>query len=140
MALWYFDYAEFNETGVRPTVITIWAVTFGSIKRTCARVIILMVSMGVRCCENYTWRVYIKVAHCYVQETSDEKVVGLVGCIQKVHKCFGCSQFGFRCFTSSLRIFTTSLGKTLGSSPFGNYSSSRFYLFYVPLDSIPELD
>ncbi|CAF2197305.1 hypothetical protein HID58_027667 [Brassica napus] len=46
MALWYFDYAEFNETGVRPTVITVWAVTFGSIKRTCARVIILMVSMG----------------------------------------------------------------------------------------------
>ncbi|KAG7589878.1 Lung seven transmembrane receptor-like [Arabidopsis suecica] len=46
MALWYFDYAEFNETGIRPTVITIWAVTFGSIKRTSARIIILMVSMG----------------------------------------------------------------------------------------------
>ncbi|KAI4355412.1 hypothetical protein L6164_004188 [Bauhinia variegata] len=46
MALWYFDYAEFNETGVRPTGITIWAVTFGTIKRTVARLIILMVSMG----------------------------------------------------------------------------------------------
>lgn len=65
MALWYFDCAEFNETGVRPTVITIWAVTFGSIKRTCARVIILMVSMGVRCCETYTWRVYIKGYHAW---------------------------------------------------------------------------
>ncbi|KAF2323638.1 hypothetical protein GH714_036428 [Hevea brasiliensis] len=31
MALWYFDYAEFNETGVRPTGITIWAVTFGGL-------------------------------------------------------------------------------------------------------------
>ncbi|XP_028763243.1 transmembrane protein 87A [Neltuma alba] len=46
MALWYFDYAEFNETGVRPTGTTIWAVTFGTIKRTVARLIILMVSMG----------------------------------------------------------------------------------------------
>ncbi|OVA04229.1 Transmembrane receptor [Macleaya cordata] len=46
MALWYFEYAEFNETGVRPTGITIWAVTFGTVKRTVARLIILMVSMG----------------------------------------------------------------------------------------------
>ncbi|XP_010537631.1 PREDICTED: transmembrane protein 87A [Tarenaya hassleriana] len=46
MALWYFDYAEFNETGIRPTGITIWAVTFGTIKRTVARIIILIVSMG----------------------------------------------------------------------------------------------
>ncbi|XP_072987765.1 uncharacterized protein [Typha latifolia] len=46
MALWYFDYAEFNETGVRPMGITFWAVTFGTVKRTVARVIILVVSMG----------------------------------------------------------------------------------------------
>ncbi|KAK4741484.1 hypothetical protein SAY87_025072 [Trapa incisa] len=46
MAIWYFDYAEFNKTGVRPTGITIWAVTFGIVKRTVARVTILMVSMG----------------------------------------------------------------------------------------------
>ncbi|KAF6176848.1 hypothetical protein GIB67_026535 [Kingdonia uniflora] len=46
MALWYFEYAEFNKTGVRPTGITIWAVTFGTVKRTIARLIILMVSMG----------------------------------------------------------------------------------------------
>ncbi|PON43596.1 Lung seven transmembrane receptor-like [Parasponia andersonii] len=46
MTLWYFDYAEFNENGIRPTGITIWAVTFGTIKRTVARLIILMVSMG----------------------------------------------------------------------------------------------
>lgn len=46
MAFWYFEYAEFNETGVRPMGITMWAVTFGAVKRTVARVIILMVSMG----------------------------------------------------------------------------------------------
>uniref|UniRef100_A0A5B7A703 GOST seven transmembrane domain-containing protein n=1 Tax=Davidia involucrata TaxID=16924 RepID=A0A5B7A703_DAVIN len=46
MALWYFDYAEFNETGVRPTGITVWAVTFGTVKRTVSRLIILIVSMG----------------------------------------------------------------------------------------------
>ncbi|KAL0429940.1 UNVERIFIED_CONTAM: Transmembrane protein 87A [Sesamum radiatum] len=46
MALWYFDYAEFNETGVRPTGITVWAVTFGTVKRTISRLIILIVSMG----------------------------------------------------------------------------------------------
>lgn len=46
MAFWYFEYAEFNETGIRPIGITLWAVSFGAIKRTVARVIILMVSMG----------------------------------------------------------------------------------------------
>ncbi|RVW52128.1 Transmembrane protein 87A [Vitis vinifera] len=46
MAFWYFDYAQFNKTGVRPTATTIWAVTFGTVKRTVARLIILMVSMG----------------------------------------------------------------------------------------------
>ncbi|PKI41663.1 hypothetical protein CRG98_037970 [Punica granatum] len=46
MALWYFDYAEFNESGIRPVGITIWAVTFGTVKRTVARLIILMVAMG----------------------------------------------------------------------------------------------
>ncbi|XP_077240931.1 uncharacterized protein LOC143881621 [Tasmannia lanceolata] len=46
MALWYFEYAEFNTTGVRPIGITIWAVTFGAVKRTVSRVIILVVSMG----------------------------------------------------------------------------------------------
>lgn len=46
MALWYFDYAEFNETGVRPTGITISAVTFGTVKRTVSRLIILLVAMG----------------------------------------------------------------------------------------------
>ncbi|KAM7256680.1 hypothetical protein ACFE04_012421 [Oxalis oulophora] len=46
MALWYFDYAEFNDTGIRPIGITIWAVIFGTVKRTVARLIILLVAMG----------------------------------------------------------------------------------------------
>lgn len=46
MAFWYYDYGEFNKTGVRPVGITVWAVTFGTIKRTVSRLIILMVSMG----------------------------------------------------------------------------------------------
>ncbi|KAL0415027.1 UNVERIFIED_CONTAM: Transmembrane protein 87A [Sesamum latifolium] len=46
MAIWYYDYAEFNETGSRPTGITVWAVTFGTVKRTVSRLIILIVSMG----------------------------------------------------------------------------------------------
>ncbi|XP_074294822.1 uncharacterized protein LOC141622719 [Silene latifolia] len=46
MALWYFDYAEFSETGVRPIGITVWAVTFGTIKRTVSRLLVLMVAMG----------------------------------------------------------------------------------------------
>lgn len=46
VALWYFDYAEFNETGVRPTGTTVWAVTFGTVKRTVSRLIILTVCMG----------------------------------------------------------------------------------------------
>lgn len=45
-ALWYFEYAEFNKTGVRPVGITIWAVTFGVVRRTVSRVIMLVVSMG----------------------------------------------------------------------------------------------
>ncbi|PWA74965.1 lung seven transmembrane receptor family protein [Artemisia annua] len=45
-ALWYFDYAEFNKSSLRPTGTTIWAVTFGTVKRTVSRLIILTVSMG----------------------------------------------------------------------------------------------
>ncbi|KAF3777051.1 Transmembrane protein, partial [Nymphaea thermarum] len=46
MALWYFEYAAFNTTGIRPSGITMWAVTFGTIKRSVSRVLLLVVSMG----------------------------------------------------------------------------------------------
>eukprot|EP00253_Pinus_taeda_P028833 PITA_28833 len=46
MTLWYFEYANFNATGVRPMGITFWAVTFGAVKKTVARLLLLVVSMG----------------------------------------------------------------------------------------------
>lgn len=46
MALWYFEYANFNSTGSRPMGITVWAVTFSAIKKTFSRLLLLVVSMG----------------------------------------------------------------------------------------------
>ncbi|XP_022721882.1 transmembrane protein 87B-like [Durio zibethinus] len=46
MAVWYFEYSNFNSTGSRPMVITLWAVTFGSVKKTLSRLLLLVVSMG----------------------------------------------------------------------------------------------
>ncbi|WOK93233.1 transmembrane protein 87A-like [Canna indica] len=46
MTLWYFEYVEFNNTGIRPKEITFWAVTFGAVKKTVSRMLILIVSMG----------------------------------------------------------------------------------------------
>ncbi|KHN25082.1 Transmembrane protein 87B [Glycine soja] len=37
MAVWYFEYANFNSTGTRPMGITLWAVTFTSVKKTLSR-------------------------------------------------------------------------------------------------------
>ncbi|GAV67791.1 Lung_7-TM_R domain-containing protein [Cephalotus follicularis] len=46
MALWYFEYANFNSTGSRPMGITLWAVTFSAVKKTVSRLLLLVVSMG----------------------------------------------------------------------------------------------
>ena len=46
MALWYFDYTNFNISGLRPMSITMWAVTVGAVKKTVSRLLILVVSMG----------------------------------------------------------------------------------------------
>lgn len=46
MALWYFEYANFNSTGTRPIMITLWAVTFTAVKKTVSRLLLLVVSMG----------------------------------------------------------------------------------------------
>ncbi|KAE9615189.1 hypothetical protein Lal_00048387 [Lupinus albus] len=46
MALWYFEYSNFNSTGSRPMAITLWAVTFTAVKKTVSRLLILVVSMG----------------------------------------------------------------------------------------------
>ncbi|KAJ6369293.1 hypothetical protein OIU78_001622 [Salix suchowensis] len=46
MAVWYFEYANFNSTGLRPMGITLWAVTFTTVKKTLSRLLLLVVSMG----------------------------------------------------------------------------------------------
>ncbi|KAK6929574.1 Transmembrane protein GPR107/GPR108-like [Dillenia turbinata] len=46
MALWYFEYANFNSTGSRPMGITLWAVTSSAVKKTVSRLLLLVVSMG----------------------------------------------------------------------------------------------
>ncbi|KAH7447086.1 hypothetical protein KP509_01G090500 [Ceratopteris richardii] len=46
VTLWYFEYANFNVTGRRPIGITFWAVTFGSVRKTLSRLLILVFSMG----------------------------------------------------------------------------------------------
>ncbi|PON60536.1 Lung seven transmembrane receptor-like [Parasponia andersonii] len=46
MAVWYFEYANFNSTGARPMGITLWSVTFSSVKKTLSRLLLLVVSMG----------------------------------------------------------------------------------------------
>ncbi|KAK0588923.1 hypothetical protein LWI29_007141 [Acer saccharum] len=46
MILWYFEYANFNNTGMRPVVITTWVVTVGAIRKTISRILILSISMG----------------------------------------------------------------------------------------------
>lgn len=46
MILWHFEYINFNDTGIRPVVVTTWVVTVGAIRKTISRLIILSVSMG----------------------------------------------------------------------------------------------
>ncbi|XP_022935976.1 transmembrane protein 87B-like [Cucurbita moschata] len=46
MVLWYFEYVNFNDTGIRPVVITTWVVTVGAIRKTVTRLLILSISMG----------------------------------------------------------------------------------------------
>ncbi|XP_010245901.1 PREDICTED: transmembrane protein 87B [Nelumbo nucifera] len=46
MVLWYFEYANFNNTGMRPVGLTTWVVTVGAVRKTVSRLLILFVSMG----------------------------------------------------------------------------------------------
>lgn len=46
MALWYYEYSNFNSTGTRPRDVTLWAVTFTAVKKTLSRLLLLVVSMG----------------------------------------------------------------------------------------------
>ncbi|XP_065869843.1 uncharacterized protein [Euphorbia lathyris] len=46
MALWYFEYSNFNSNGIRPMRITVWAVSFSAVKKSISRLLLLVVSMG----------------------------------------------------------------------------------------------
>ncbi|KAL3156990.1 hypothetical protein ABBQ38_001244 [Trebouxia sp. C0009 RCD-2024] len=46
MIAWYLDYATFNVTGRRPVLPTLWAVLVGCLRKTIARTLVVMVSMG----------------------------------------------------------------------------------------------
>lgn len=46
MLFWYLDYANFNNTGMRPLALTTWVVTIGAFRKTVSRILILCVSMG----------------------------------------------------------------------------------------------
>lgn len=46
MAIWYYEYANFNSTGTRPMALTLWAVTITAVKKTLSRLLLLVVSMG----------------------------------------------------------------------------------------------
>jgi Lung seven transmembrane receptor len=42
----YFDYVNFNATGFRPVLTTVWAVFLGCVRKTLSRMLVLVVSMG----------------------------------------------------------------------------------------------
>lgn len=46
MALWYFDFVNFNASGFRPYGITLWAVIISTLRKSISRVLVLLVSMG----------------------------------------------------------------------------------------------
>lgn len=46
MAAWYFDFASFNMTGLRPEGITVFAVLTGAARKSVSRLLVLVVSMG----------------------------------------------------------------------------------------------
>ena len=46
MSTWYFDYVNFNATGFRPYITTLYAVFLGCVRKTISRVLVLVVSMG----------------------------------------------------------------------------------------------
>jgi hypothetical protein len=46
MGSWYVDYVNFNASGHRPVLLTLWAVLLGCFRKTFSRTLILIVSMG----------------------------------------------------------------------------------------------
>ena len=83
-AVWYFDYANFNATGYRPYVATIFAVLLGSLRTTLSRALVLVVSMGygvVRPTLGGVTAKVIALCACYFCSAAIKDVVEHVGTV-----------------------------------------------------------
>ena len=60
----YFDYVNFNATGYRPYVTTLYAVLLGCARKTISRVLVLIVSMGYGVVLPYLGAIQYKVFSC----------------------------------------------------------------------------
>lgn len=78
MALWYFEYANFNSTGSRPMGITLWAVMFSAVKKTVSCLLLLAVSMGYGVLHPTLGGITSKVLHLGVTYFLFAEALGLV--------------------------------------------------------------
>ena len=62
----YFDYVNFNATGYRPYVTTLYAVLLGCARKTISRVLVLIVSMGYGVVLPYLGAIQHKVLFFFV--------------------------------------------------------------------------
>jgi len=117
-AVWYFDYANFNATGFRPYLATIFAVLLGSMRTTLSRALVLVVSMGygvVRPTLGGLSTKVIALSVCYFFSAAMKDVVEHVGTVDDLKP--GAKMFlilPVSVFDAIFLIWTfTSLSKTL---------------------------
>ncbi|KAE8735767.1 Detected protein of confused Function [Hibiscus syriacus] len=89
MALWYFEYANFNATGSRPMGITLWAVTFTAVKKTVSRPLLLVVSMGYGVVRPTLGAVIFKVLLLGLTYFFFSEALGLVENLQNINDLTG---------------------------------------------------
>ena len=65
----YFDYVNFNTTGFRPYVTTLYAVLLGCLRKTFSRVLVLIVSMGFGVVLPYLGAIQKKARHLLATRT-----------------------------------------------------------------------
>ena len=74
----YFDFVNFNTTGYRPYVTTLYAVLLGCLRKSISRILVLIVSMGFGVVLPYLGAIQHKVST--VQRNSDEDTLQRVEC------------------------------------------------------------
>jgi hypothetical protein len=60
----YFDYVNFNNTGYRPYITTLYAVMLGCLRKAISRILVLIVSMGFGVVLPYLGAIQKKVSQC----------------------------------------------------------------------------